>query len=355
MRRFAALAYMGTIAVACGGNTSGADGTGGTGTASPGGTGGAGTGGSGTGGIGGTGGSGTGATGGSGTGATGACWPTDPSCYAAGPGGPGAACLATVAGNPDDVQLRVSQLQMVAPATLAAPFMQDAIITKKVTSNRPQCFQNGDGQLNLLLEIKASSQTLTMGASPPQALFPQACYAHFIDAGLTVKSETLPAPLATDGTFSASLPVFVLPIYLGAALDNTMLWPLRQVRVAGTLSADHECIGSYRGGALQPASGCLPNQGELAWVNGGTLEANIVVAEADQTMINDLGYSLCVLLSGDVKAWRGPDGHCASAKGGALPQGDWCSTTDSAGGCANAWHFRAQFAASATAISGQCP
>ncbi len=343
---------------ATGGSGSGA--TGGSGSGATGGSGSGATGGSGSGATGGsgsgaTGGSGSGATGGGGSGAVGGCWPTDPSCYAQGASGPGAACLATAVNAPDDVQLRVSQLQMQSPAVLSAPFFQDAIVTKKATPPEPSCFQNGDGQLNVLLDIKPSAQTLTMGAAPPVALAPTACFQNFSDGALTVAATTASTSVAGDGSFSASLPLVVLPVYLEDKLDQYMLWPLRHVRISGTLSADRECIGGFRGDALQPSNSCLPVQGEFAYENGGTLEGDILVTEADNVMIAPLGYSLCVLISGDVAKWKGQDGRCATAQGGALPQGDWCSATDSAAGCADAWKFKAGFAASATTIAGSCP
>jgi hypothetical protein len=64
-----------------------------------------------------------------------------------------------------------------------------------------------------------------------------------------------------------------------------------------------------------------------------------------------------VVLSGDTTLWQGPEQHdCKTSKGfantGALPKGDWCSTTNSAGGCQDAWHLVINYAAQAIKVKG---
>lgn len=328
-----------------------------------------------------------GGSGGSG-GAISSCVPTAAECYGpGGPGGPGAECLAKADNTgADTIQLRVSQLQVSAPDALAGPFMQDAIITKKTTLTEPTCFQNGDAQFNTLFDFDTKSMTVKAGGGVPQALIGPTtdgtCFASFTDQQSGIKIGPISAPFTMNGNdveaiFDAGSkmtppqPDLVIPIYLDNKLDQYVLLPLHEVDVKATLSADHNCVGAYRGNDLKVSDSCLPAQGQFAWTNNGSYTAYVTVAESDTVMVQSLGYSLCVLLSGDVAKWKGTKVDCgvdpatgakvscAKCEGspgfqasGALPVGDWCSTTNTAGGCNDAFHLVTKFAASAIQIKG---
>jgi len=298
--------------------------------------------------------------GGTGGGTAGGCKPTAAECYAAGPDGPGNACLAKADNTGDKVQLRVSQLQVSSPVALIQPYMQDSIITKKIDLHQQACYQSGVGEFNILFEYDTTQKTVTAGASIPQALIGAptdgTCFAKFTDQSSGIDVGPVSTPYTASGdTYSATFDKLVVPIYINDAQDSYALLPLHQVDVTATLSKDHDCVGSFRAANLEPPL-CAPAEGEFAWENGGSFNGYITVAEADTVDIVDLGESLCVLLSGDPVLWKGTDakhtckGSDQYAKTQQLPEGDWCSTSNSAGGCKDSWHLATKFAASAIKI-----
>lgn len=323
---------------------------------------------------------------GGGGGSVNSCVPSAAECYATDANEPGAACLAKADNTGDTIQMRISQLEVSAPPTLSAPFMQDAIITKKVTLTEPNCFQGGDAQFNTLFEFNTSTMKVKAGGGVPQALIGPAkdgtCFANFTDtqSGITIgpteadftqNGNQVHAVFNAGGQMNPPQPDLVLPIYLENKLDQYVLLPLHQVDITANLSADHNCVGKFNGDTLSPGTGCVPDVGSFAWTNDGSYSAYITVAESNTVMVQSLGYSLCVLLSGDVKKWKGPTtipcgedttgkpvvcASCTDSEGfnatGALPEGDWCSTTNSAGGCKDAFHLETNFAASAIKIKG---
>ena len=315
---------------------------------------------------------GSGGAGGSGGGS--ACKPTADACYVAGPTGPGNECMARADySTATKTQLRATSHQVKSPTTLAAPFMQDAIITLKSALFEPDCNQLGTGQFNLLMELDEAASTLTMSGGVPQKLVGSApdaaCHVKVTDptSGLKVEPVTANATLGGDGNFEATLPLFVMPIYLEdkADLDSVVLMPLHEMRVSGKLSADKNCVGRYAHERVNAGLQCQANESEFAWDPAGTYEGYITVEEADEVFVHSLGQTLCVVLTGDPKKWEGPkpDSNCATSPGfqnsGALPKGDWCSTTNSAGGCQDSWRLVIDFAAQAVSIGGEygngCP
>ncbi|HMR04169.1 MAG TPA: hypothetical protein PKA88_00260 [Polyangiaceae bacterium] len=314
-------------------------------------------------------------SGGSGGGAgTSACKLTADACSVAGPSGPGNECLARADySGADKTALRVASHQVKSPTTLAAPFMQDAIITQKSALFEPECNQLGTGQFNLLMQLDESTKELTVSGGVPQKLVGSAkdgsCFVKVTDpnSGLKVEPVTGTYAVGADGKFEATLPLFVMPIYLEdkADLDSVVLMPLHEMKVTGTLSADKNCVGRYADERVNAGLQCQANESEFSWDPAGTYEGYITVEEADEVFVFSLGQTLCVVMTGDPKKWEGPkpDSNCATSQGfqdsGALPKGDWCSTTNSAGGCQDSWRVVIDFAAHAVKIGGEygngCP
>ncbi len=307
-------------------------------------------------------------TGGSGGGTAGSCKSESAECYVAGPDGTGNECMAKADfSGATRTQLRMASHQVTSPTTLAAPFMQDAIITKKSSLYEPNCFLDGTGQFNLLLDIDRTAQTLTLAGGVPQALVGPSsggtCFAKFTDptSGLEVEPVTGPLTIGADGAFSASLVTFVMPIYLEDSVDpaQAVLVPLHEVTVTGTLAEHNNCIGRYAPERGDPGILCQANQGEFMWEPSGRYEGYITVEEADDVFVFSLNQSLCVVLAGDTTLWKGPspDLNCKTSQGfienGGLPKGDWCSTTNSAGGCQDSWRLVIDYAAQAIEIGGQ--
>lgn len=309
------------------------------------------------------GGGGGGGSSGSGGGGSSECKPTDGTCYVAGAEGPGNACLAKADFSGADVtQLRMTSHQVKSPAALAAPFMQDSIITEKSTLKEPACNMNGKGQFNYLMQFDTAKKELTLGGGVPQALIGPTldgtCWAEFTDpkSGLEVKQYTA-AYTESGGKLEATLDKFVMPIYLEdkATVDSAVLVPLHQMKFTAKLSDDKNCVGRYAPEGLQKGLSCQPTEGQFAWEADGTYEGYITVEEADKVMVVTLSQSLCVVLTGDPSKWLGTDRDCKTSKGFAsdgMPKGDWCSKTNSAGGCQDSWKLVIDFAAQAIKIKG---
>lgn len=312
-----------------------------------------------------TGTAGTGGGSGSGGGSS-ACQPTLDECYVAGAEGPGKECLAKADFSAADVtMLRVSSHQVASPTALAQPFVQDSVISKKSALKEPQCNINGLGQFNLLMAIDTVAKELTLGGGVPQELVGPAkegtCWASFTDEATSIQVAPFKSTYTeSNGTLTADFPSFVMPIYLEDKVstngDTYVLVPLHEVTVTAKLSADKNCIGRYAAETLSTDFSCQPAQGEFSWEPAGRYEGYITVEEADDVFVVSLGQSLCVVLTGDPSKWKGTDNTCATSTGftseGALPKGDWCSTTNSEGGCQDSWRLVIDIAAQAIDIRG---
>ncbi|MBK7582265.1 MAG: hypothetical protein IPI67_18920 [Myxococcales bacterium] len=320
------------------------------------------------GGCGGDDGGGKTSSGGSGGGGTGGgaseCTPTDASCYATGAEGPGNECMAKADFSSGAIaMLRMTSHQVQSPSALAAPFVQDSIITKKSALVEPNCNLDGSGQFNFLMQLDTDKKELTLGGGVPQALIGSAidgtCWAAFKDpaSGLEVKQYVTPYT-ESGGQLEGKLDSFVMPIFLAdkAGAEDAVLVPLHEMTFTAKLSADKNCVGRYAAEKLSKGLSCQPTDGEFAWEPAGRYEGYITVEEADDVMVVSLGESLCVVLSGDTAKWKGTAQNCATSKGfaasGALPKGDWCAATNSAGGCQDSWKLVIDFAAQAINIKG---
>ncbi len=152
-----------------------------------------------------------------------------------------------------------------------------------------------------------------------------------------------------------------LPIYLDGTGTQAIVLPLGQLRLNSvTLSKDQRCIGEFNASSLKPALNCMPDTGQNAFSNSGSMDGYIGLEEADNIIIESLAQSLCVLLSGDV-AMYGDGAMPARCKRDAnskiIFKGDWCAGTNqpAAAGCADAMRFVANFAASAVKLGSSCP
>jgi hypothetical protein len=254
--------------------------------------------------------------------------------------------------------LRLSNLRLTAPPALSTGVISTVIASSigldyaacPRSSSGASVFEDALGTFSWLLEIDTSKKTLKTGGALPVA-DPLAGYCFGDPARPAARAVTAPVSLGADGAFATSAGVdVVVPVYLDASGSSSLALPIRGLRFEGTLSPDHNCIGSYNAKGLRPADGCAPDReaGLDPFLDGGRLEGFITVADADATPISALqGESLCALIAGkdDGKTPR----HCPAGQ-----KGDWCSTTNTAGGCADAFRLAGTFAASGIAIHGDC-
>jgi hypothetical protein len=259
--------------------------------------------------------------------------------------------------------LRMSQLTITQPAVLATGAVA-GIVGSAVKLDIDDCNLKGSGTFSWLLQFD-NGVLKTGGAKPvtdPRGGF---CFVNEMVGGQTVAPILADATVGADGSFSAAMGLdVVVPIYLDAAATSVVLLPLNQARLFnGKLSADKNCIGAFNGKGLDPQNLCLPDEeaGVFSFENGAELEGFITLEQADSVIVDTLGQTLCVLLSGDASQYGtdAPDGTkvCArDANMGIIYQGDWCSTTNAAAdaSCKDAVKLGAKFAASAVKITGDC-
>lgn len=140
---------------------------------------------------------------------------------------------------------------------------------------------------------------------------------------------------------------------------TAILLPIAGARFpSGYLSASHDCIGRFNAAGLDPAYGCLEENGKPSFVTsgpnlGGDVEGMIVLEDADAMVISSAKLSLCFILTGPDIAYGQKnstgDTLCKrGANGKILFQGNACSTGT---GCADAVRFAATFAAASVKIN----
>ncbi len=296
----------------------------------------------------------TGATGSTGSGS---CAPKDPACPAL---AVESECLALVDNSgKDKFALRLSQLSITKPVALTTTTVQK-IVSDGVNINLPACNVPGMGTFSLLTEFDLAAGTLRTGGSLPET-DPAKGYCFEYDAANGVEPVTAKLNVDADLRFATDvIPKIVVPIYLDLAASSAVYLPLRDAVLSdGQISQDHNCIGKFNADGLEPVNNCLPDPdaGIDFFVNGGKLDGYITLEEADAVTVDLLSQSLCVLLSGDPKTYgdgQKPSKCKRDGAGKITLEGDWCSTTNSEGGCKDAFRLTAELAASAAMLRSDC-
>jgi hypothetical protein len=259
---------------------------------------------------------------------------------------------------------RMRRLTVITPAALAQNFIQESVVDDGINLGIPACGEPGTGAFSWLLRIDSVANTFETGGAPPLAnpltdAFSTGsgyCWARMsiTQAGSTIDVQPVTGPLtkAADGTYQTTnqIPLINIPIFVHGMASDVVVLPIRQATVQGVDVTDMgNCIGSFNYSALD--SMCLDIRGECSrWHTAGALGGYITLQESDGVYVQDLGKSLCVLLTGGTSL--SSDGmHCLTdSSGNIVAKGDFCSTTDSAGGCQDSFWLSATFAASAIKI-----
>jgi hypothetical protein len=294
------------------------------------------------------------------------CDDTDESCPAPSPACPTTPCSQTspclaIADNTgkatDDLRLR--KLNVTAPSALAQHFIQAGVIDQGVNLHNI-CGEGGDGSFSWLIRFDPTSGQLQTGGAPPTTdpLNKGYCFVNENINGIVVAPITVQMTKAADGSWSSAvIPKLNVPIYVQGDPHNVVVLPLTQSTVEGVvLSTDGNCIGSYNpNGVTAPTSGgvCADQDPSSCqrWHTDGSLGGFITLKEANGVNVQTLGKSLCVLLTGGTSTT--PDGvNCATdASGNIVAKGDFCSTSNSPGGCQDSYWLAATFSASAALIN----
>jgi hypothetical protein len=284
----------------------------------------------------------------------GRCAPTDPSCPAV-----VADCLGLYdySGQPS-FTLRMAQLSITRPPVLISDIFY-SIIGDGVNINLPTCNVSGKGTFSWLLQFDTTQGTLTTGGAKPKA-DPTQGFCFEQDPAHGIGPTQVDAPIAADGSFQAAAIDFLsIPIYLDLTATSYVQLPLHDVHIDGTVSPDHNCIGSFNANGLDPVNNCKPDLdlGIEYFLNGATLKGYILLEDADSVVVLALNQSLCVLLSGDPATYGdgGDPMRCKRTAGNKIALlGDWCSTTNAAGGCQDSMRMEAGIAASSVRLSEPC-
>ncbi len=191
------------------------------------------------------------------------------------------------------------------------------------------------------------------------------CFVKATIDGLPVGPVTVTMTRAADGSWtSAKMPKLYVPVYINRSPSNVVVLPLSQSTMTGvTLSSDGNCIGSYNPSGVTSAQSTVADGTAVVtcqdqdyascqrWHTAGSLGGYVTLKEADQINIQVLSKSLCVLLTGGTATTNGGRNCATDSSGNIVAKGDFCSTTDSAGGCADSDWLAATIAASAAKIT----
>lgn len=245
----------------------------------------------------------------------------------------------------------MAQLRFTQPSVFATGLVGN-VIENAATPSDDACHLIGGGTLSWLLRFDLAAGTLLTGGAKPaaQATGPYSFVDEVVGA-VHVQPVNLAAPLSSTCAFDSAPGDLMLPIYLDSSATQTVFLPLQSLRLHGSLSADHGCIGRYNAEALDPANACFPDSATPAFQDGGSLDAFITLEAADQITVSSLSQTLCVLLSGNPAQYGvpGPNGTtvCKRTNGVIVFQGDWCAALDQPANpmCADAVRVAATFAA----------
>jgi hypothetical protein len=253
--------------------------------------------------------------------------------------------------------LRIRELSVHAPPVLAQSFNQHAFFDYDIDLLN-LCGEPGVGSFSWLLRFDTTQQTLETGGAPqvdnPFAV-PYCFFQGSLD-GFAIAPATAALRQQTDGTLAAGpIAKLYIPFYFDGQANQAMVLPISNAQFEGmTLSAGGNCIGAYNPGGVtapSPEGLCSDENPSLCqrWHTAGSVSGFITLKDADAVPVPGINASLCVLLTSANPA-GGQDCPTDSA-GNIVAQGDFCSQTNSPGGCADSFWMAATLAASAASIA----
>lgn len=257
--------------------------------------------------------------------------------------------------------LRIRKLNVTAPPKLSSAFVQAGVIDKGINLHNI-CGEQGDGTFSWLFQFDTTTGSVTTGGAAPDQVpqFMGYCFVKSTVGGLNVQPVTVSTMKNPYGSISTGvIPKLYVPIFAPgntAGTYQTIILPLSGAQVKNvTLSNNNNCVGSYNPDAVTPQMGyCSDDPSSCArWNTAGSLGGYITLEDADTVFVPQLSESLCVLLTGGTSVdTTDPNekkcGRDSSHK--IIPTGDFCSTSDKAGGCADSFWLAATLAASAVNI-----
>lgn len=250
------------------------------------------------------------------------------------------------------LDLRIRRLNVAAPAALASPFVEKAIVDQGINLKSPTCGEKGDGAFNWLIRVDKTAGTVTTGGAPPSddPFGKGYCFVNMMSGALNITPVTKKITFTGNSFTSETVDRLNVPIFVHGDVNNVVILPLQKATFKDvTLSADGNCIGSLNYNALDTS--CSDVRTECSkWHTAGSLGGFITLDEADAVALQDLGgKSLCYLLVNDATVQDGLLCKRDASKK-IVAKGDFCSTTNTPGGCQDSYWLTATFAAAAVKI-----
>jgi hypothetical protein len=256
----------------------------------------------------------------------------------------------------------MSELDLTSPTALTTGIVGN-IFSGAVAPALASCNLMGTGTFSWLLQFDTQAMTLKTGGAKP-VTDPTQGYSFDTETlnGLNITPITYDG-IAPDpgGNFSVTSGMdVVIPVFLNAAGTSVIVLPLHKTRILNAnLSSDHDCIGTYNAGGLDPQNSCNPDSTHPQFIDAASLDGYISLEEADQIMISSVNASLCALLTGNVSQYgmvsddAGGANVCKRGVDGKIVyQGKWCGATNMPAdmNCADAEQLKGTFAASSVKI-----
>ena len=266
--------------------------------------------------------------------------------------GSASTCLPMKASSSTSVlDFRLRRLNVIAPPSLAyatSPVVQTVLINDSLSLNAKACGELGKGSFNWLLRLDNEKGMITTGGAPPSVDPFGSGYCFFDHAigAIDVRPATVRARATAGGYESDAIAKLNMPIFLDNTGTSVILLPLSSAVLKNVaVSSDGSCIGAFNASALD--ADCFEDLSTCSkWKTGGSVGAFISLEDADAIFIKELNSSLCVLLTQSAPAKACP----RDAAGKISARGDYCSTSQGPGACADSSWFAATFAASAVHV-----
>jgi len=231
--------------------------------------------------------------------------------------------------NPAVPEMRLRTLTILTPAA-----MTNAVLQQLITDS-----MDNEDFIWLIRLTGVGTGTMTLRTGSGQKVAGRTCTYSYLPApyapGEMQMTETglnfallgdpiaqLDVPMWSEGTAYPAAPLLTLP--------------LRNLDIGGTFSEDYLYIGSYDDVAEE-------------WTEAGTLSGAVTAEDAQNTVIEDLGMTMCGLLSGSTGAPANPADDCEGGPAAWDPT-SWPRPPDTTVDGAPAYSMTATFAASAVHI-----
>jgi hypothetical protein len=248
---------------------------------------------------------------------------------------------------------RMESLNITSPTVLMNTLVE-SVIAGGVTLNAPSCGYGAavstTGAFSWLLSVDKKNNTIMTGGGAPvtNPYSTGYCWVKGTFGANDVAPLTVPLTFKGDAfTTTPFKQTLNIPIFATLTMtSNPIILPIRSAQFSGVgISRDGNCIGDinpeWPGAATSSCAAMLPASCPK-WFTNGALAGYITLKDANTVDIMTVGGTLCGVLTQHIGS------SCTSPSD--FTMGDYCSTTQSPGGCNDSFWLSATFAANAVKI-----